>query len=156
MTDLVEELGQQAAARTLAERSAAFQAQVQDLKEKGIVVGNDIDLKTESWRPKNYEASTIAYAKFDAGSLPSDQQLEEVLEALLGAYDRIVEEPKAPEIEPPPAIVVSPDPIRTEEPAYGVDDAMSGLFLPRAELERILSIWRNKKNIILQGPPGRR
>jgi MoxR-like ATPase len=154
MTDLVEELGQQAAARTLAERSGAFQSLVQDLKEHGIVVGNDIDLKTESWRPKNYEASTIAFAKFDAGDLPSDKRLEEILEALLSAYDRVVEEPKAPESDPPQPIVVTPEPIRTEDPAYGVDDAMSGLFLPREEFERILSIWRNKKNIILQGPPG--
>ncbi len=154
MTDLVEELGQQAAARTLAERSAAFQAQVQDLKEKGIVVGNDIDLKTEGWRAKNYEASTIAYAKFDSGALPTDERLEEILDALLSAYDRIVDQPKAPEIEATQPLVITTEPIGTEEPVYGVDDAMSGLFLPREEFERILSIWRNKKNIILQGPPG--
>lgn len=37
---------------------------------------------------------------------------------------------------------------------YSVDDAMVGLFLPREEVERALRIWRSKKNLILQGPPG--
>ena len=154
MTDMVEELGQQAAVRTLADQSARFQSQIQDLGERGIVLGNDIDLKTEGWRAKNYEASTVAYAKFDAGDLPGDERLEEVLEALLRAYDRIVEEPKAPEDVAPDTIIVTPVPISTDEPIYTVDDAMSGLFLPRGEFERALTIWRNKKNIILQGPPG--
>jgi MoxR-like ATPase len=154
MTDLVEERGQAAASRTLVERSIAYQSQVSELKDLGIVVGNDIDLKTESWRPKNYEASTIAYAKFDVSDLPTDERLEELLEGLLRAYDRIVEEPKLAEDDKTPPPVILSEPIQVEEQPYGVDDAMSGLFLPKEEFERILSIWRIKKNIILQGPPG--
>lgn len=37
---------------------------------------------------------------------------------------------------------------------YGIDEALSELFVPRAEFEAILRIWRTKKNLILQGPPG--
>jgi MoxR-like ATPase len=154
MTDLVEERGQAAASRTLVERSIAYQSQVSELKDLGLVVGNDIDLKTESWRPKNYEASTIAYAKFDVGDLPTDERLEELLEGLLRAYDRIVEEPTLAEDDKTPPPVILSEPIQVEEQPYGVDDAMSGLFLPKEEFERTLSIWRVKKNIILQGPPG--
>ena len=154
MTDLVEEFGQKAASRTLVERSIAYQAQVSELEDLGFVVGNDVDLKTESWRPKNYEASTIAYAKFDVGGLPTDERLEELLDSLLRAYDRIVEEPKVPEDDKTPAPVILAEPTQAEEQPYGVDDAMSGLFLAKEEFERILSIWRVKKNIILQGPPG--
>jgi hypothetical protein len=159
MTELVEELGQKAASRTLVERSIAYQAQVSELKDLGFVIGNNVDLKTESWRPKNYEASTIAYAKFDVGGLstdglPTDERLEELLEGLLSAYDRLVEEPTIPEDDKILLPVILSEPKQVEEQPYGVDDAMSGLFLPKDEFERILSIWRIKKNIILQGPPG--
>jgi AAA domain (dynein-related subfamily)/Mrr N-terminal domain len=41
-----------------------------------------------------------------------------------------------------------------DRPPYTVDEAMEGLFLPRKDLERILSIWRAKLNLIIQGPPG--
>lgn len=38
--------------------------------------------------------------------------------------------------------------------AYTVDDALQGLFMDRGEFERILSVWRGKKNLVLQGAPG--
>jgi MoxR-like ATPase len=38
--------------------------------------------------------------------------------------------------------------------SYSVDEAVEGLFMGRAEFERILRRLRAKKNIILQGPPG--
>ena len=41
----------------------------------------------------------------------------------------------------------------TEIP-FTLDDAMRGLFMPRDEFERILSVWRGKKNLVLQGAPG--
>ena len=31
---------------------------------------------------------------------------------------------------------------------------MSGVFMSREEVKRILALWRSKKNIILQGAPG--
>ena len=37
---------------------------------------------------------------------------------------------------------------------YGVDDAVSELFLEREEVEHYLEIWSNKSNLILQGAPG--
>ena len=41
-----------------------------------------------------------------------------------------------------------------EREVFTVDMAMQDLFLPRETLERALSIWRVKQNLILQGPPG--
>lgn len=38
--------------------------------------------------------------------------------------------------------------------AYSLDDALETLFLERSLAEDILLLWRAKKNIILQGPPG--
>jgi 5-methylcytosine-specific restriction protein B len=40
-------------------------------------------------------------------------------------------------------------------PSYGIEDLIEeGVFLPRAQLERLVSLFRSKKNMILQGPPG--
>ena len=37
---------------------------------------------------------------------------------------------------------------------YTLDDALETLFLERSDAENIMLLWRAKKNIILQGPPG--
>lgn len=39
-------------------------------------------------------------------------------------------------------------------PPFSLDDALLELFLSRQEVEEILLLWRAKKNIVLQGPPG--
>ena len=38
--------------------------------------------------------------------------------------------------------------------AYTLDDALLTLFINRGDVEELLLLWRAKKNIILQGPPG--
>lgn len=37
---------------------------------------------------------------------------------------------------------------------YSLDDALEELFLDRSEAEEIMLVWKVKKNIVLQGPPG--
>lgn len=41
-----------------------------------------------------------------------------------------------------------------EPPSFTVEDALDELFLEREEVEALLVLWRAKKNLILQGPPG--
>ena len=53
---------------------------------------------------------------------------------------------KLPPVEVAPIIRVLP--------SFSIEDALRGVFMERSEFERILAIWRNKKNIILQGAPG--
>ena len=56
----------------------------------------------------------------------------------------------------PPVTVEEKDqqvPVVEVEP-YSIDDAMKGVFVDRLVFERILTIWRLKKNLILQGAPG--
>ena len=38
--------------------------------------------------------------------------------------------------------------------SYDLEDALEDLFLEKDEVERILSVWKIKKNLIIQGPPG--
>lgn len=41
-----------------------------------------------------------------------------------------------------------------ERRPYSVDDALENLFFERADFEELLTLWRFKKNLILQGAPG--
>ncbi|UQD70486.1 DUF3578 domain-containing protein [Bradyrhizobium japonicum] len=153
MTHLANELGRSAAVRTLGERSESYQGQIGWVTERGIKLGSEIDLKTDKWRVRQYKAGTIAYELFDLRDLPSDDHFEEVLEVLLKAYDQIVgvrPEPAVQDLTSPP----DPAPLPVEEETYSLQDAMSGVFMSQEEVERIIAVWRSKKNIILQGAPG--
>jgi MrcB-like, N-terminal domain len=50
MTELVNEVGQKAAVRTLKERSETYQAQLDHVTQSGIKLGNEIDLRSDNWR----------------------------------------------------------------------------------------------------------
>jgi hypothetical protein len=41
-----------------------------------------------------------------------------------------------------------------ERKPFTLDNAMAGLFMPRAEFERALGVWRARRNLVLQGAPG--
>ena len=42
----------------------------------------------------------------------------------------------------------------TQSGTYTIEDALSGIFMDRADFEEMLLLLETKKNIILQGPPG--
>jgi hypothetical protein len=44
--------------------------------------------------------------------------------------------------------------IKVERVPYPLTRALEGLFMPQEEFERLLRIWRQKRNLILQGAPG--
>ena len=46
-----------------------------------------------------------------------------------------------------------PIPVAVREP-YSIEHAIEGLFMQEEAFRRSLTIWRQKKNLILQGPPG--
>ncbi len=145
-TDVVNEHKRSGAMPLLRARSEAYRAQVPELVEYGFRLDGDIALGAEGWRAQSYEASTIAHLPLMVEDLPSDEALDAALEPLLAAYQRIIEgAPLDNEEEDHPMPVEAP---------YTVDEAMRGLFLDRAEFERILEIWRDKKNLVLQGAPG--
>lgn len=53
----------------------------------------------------------------------------------------------------PDEVDVSGD-LPAEVVPYSIEDALQSLFLDPAEIEAILLLWRAKKNVVLQGPPG--
>jgi 5-methylcytosine-specific restriction protein B len=70
-----------------------------------------------------------------------DPDFVAVLKKTAGWTSEAIEEP----IEPPAAEVA---------PNYSVDDAVRELFLPKGDFEQMLQSLRERKNIVLQGPPG--
>ncbi len=91
MTQLVNELGQAAALKAMEAQAAQVRIGLAEVERAGFRLGNDLDLRTTTWRAKNYEAGTIAYLECPFDSFPSDEAFESALEVLLTAYDAIAE-----------------------------------------------------------------
>jgi hypothetical protein len=108
-------------------------------------VDSDIDLHAEPGLGQNYEVSTVAHKFYSRDSVPEDNVILDDLEAVLRAYDRYLEAKVGTE---GPALP------KGEDEPYTIEEAVEGLFMPQIEYERILNLWRNKKNAVLQGPPG--
>jgi hypothetical protein len=151
-TKLVQELGQREAQKRMLDVAGKTRALVPELASAGFALDNEIELGGGGWLAKNYEIGTIAHVDFDVTNVPHDDRMNELLEAVLEAYDSVIDAP-SPERQPP-------GPIETETPQvlepYGMDDALSELFLEQPALERLLTIWSAKKNLILQGCTRRR
>lgn len=150
-TSVVNENGQAAAREILRGRSEGYRALIPELAEHGFHLSGGLELGAEGWRAISYEVSAIAYRSLPVDGLPTDQTLDQMMRALLEAYARLsVASPMEPtSVEAPPTPTFPGD-----EGFYGIDEAMRGLFIDRAEFERILQIWRPKKNLVLQGAPG--
>jgi hypothetical protein len=145
-TNLVRELGQREAQKQMLDVASKTRALLSDLAAAGFALDNEIELGGGGWLARNYEVGTIAHIDFGVKDVPNDERMNELLEAVLNAYDRAVDETPTPGDTPT-------DAPPTFEP-YGVENALSEFFLEQPLLERILTIWAGKKNLILQGAPG--
>lgn len=143
-TELVQEHKASGALPILRQRSDAYRALAPELAQHGFVLDGEMNLGAEGWRAQSYEASCIAHLPLSAEALPSDGELDALLEPLLVAYHRILEQQPEPAVEDASAVL----------PPYTVEDALVGLFIEPDEFRRILDIWRDKKNLVLQGAPG--
>ncbi len=150
MTEAVSEHGRSAGSAELISRAKAFRARMPELADHGFQLSGDIELGAQGWRARTYEVATIAHLPLEISDLPSDGELAAVLEPLLAAYDRLITGEVA-SLEEDVPIAFEPHVAAT---AYTLDDALAGLFMERADFERILSVWRSKKNVVLQGAPG--
>jgi hypothetical protein len=149
-TNLVRELGQREAQMRMLDVASKTRGLVSHLLVAGFVLDNEIKLGGGGWLAKNYEIGTIAHIDFKTNNVPDDERMNELLEAVLEAYDQTVDAPR-PEL-PVPGNIATGAPVPSEP--YRMDDALSELFLEQSRLERLLAIWEGKKNLILQGAPG--
>ena len=141
-TNLVRELGQREAQKRMLDVANRSRAAIGDLAASGFVLDNKISLGGDSWLAKNYEIGTIAHYDFGATDIPDDERMNALLKTALDAYDRAVD---APVSEPPAPDIIEPEAPLPVVP-YGIDDALSELFLEQSSLERLVAIWTAKKN----------
>jgi hypothetical protein len=146
VTEYLNQLPAAAAAQALEQKAADARAKVPRLAAAGFALDNQVDLRSTGTLAKSYEKGTIAHQSFASDALPSDGDLSAQLEQVIAAYEAVIEE--AVEIAEPEF-----EPELAAEP-FSIDDAMDGLFMDRAVFEKILAVWRSKKNIVLQGAPG--
>lgn len=149
MTNLVNSLGQRGAIEEMLRVAETTRPQIADLVSNKFVLDNAIDLKSDTSAARNYEAGTIAHAALDSQELPEDEQITALLADLAEAYQLIAEA----SMSATQSEGATEDEIE-EAPAFDLDDALEDLFLEREEAERLLLLWRAKKNLVLQGPPG--
>lgn len=109
---------------------------------------------------ERYGNSTVVKAY----RLPVDMDEAQVnvdLDALITEYQTLLEQVKPLPAEKGRKLPASPDdlpapPHAAEEPErpYTVKEATEALFIPQDRFEQILAIWRKKRNLVVQGPPG--
>jgi MrcB-like, N-terminal domain/AAA domain (dynein-related subfamily) len=145
-TNVVSEHGRSDAGAILRGRSDGYRALMPELAGHGYRLDGALELGAEGWRAVSYQASAIAHLPLKVESLPTDDELDALMAPLLAAYDRLIAGDPVAEAEMAPPIA--------EAARYTIEEAMGGLFIERAEFERILAVWRAKKNLVLQGAPG--
>ena len=94
-----------------------------------------------SEKPDRYGKSFV-YKAFDLSEGVDLTAIEAAIDELIGIYHAQFEKHKP--VEPP---------VKPAEP-YGLTEALDGLFIEEEKLQGILALLRQKKNLILQGPPG--
>lgn len=117
------------------------------------VIGYGVVTGDYEWQPTRTRFKSIRAVRWEGrgswiyeGQFPvktltditEDADLVKTLRSLV-----LLDKPSAPPPSPP-----------AELPPYSVDQALEELFLTPGEFDRILRLWRIKKNVIVQGPPG--
>ncbi|HEY1810988.1 MAG TPA: DUF3578 domain-containing protein [Kofleriaceae bacterium] len=73
------------------ERALTMRALVASLADDGFSLEDTIQLQSDAGLGKTYEASTVAHKFYASDAMPPDAQLEEDLEAVLAAYEDVIE-----------------------------------------------------------------
>jgi MoxR-like ATPase len=92
--DLVinEQGGRRAARQVLRRQAESLRERASELADQGFHLDGAIDLRTNQGNHQaDFEASTVAWKFYPAGSLPSDEQLNTDFEHLLAVYLREIE-----------------------------------------------------------------
>lgn len=127
---------------------------------------NEETLTIEEYFQSEHQKSAIRYgnsylhAVYDLSEPLEQESIDADLDSLIEEYlSRIGEAPVAEQIdgtkepEPDPYRANS-DSTQPQPEPITVENAMAGVFLNIEKVESILTLLRNKKNIVLQGPPG--
>jgi hypothetical protein len=90
VTGPTNDLGRHEGLKLLRERATAMRRQVAFLEQRGFSFDDSISVEHEG-QAKDYDASTVAYRFYAASAVPGDDDLQHDLEAVLEAYDLVLE-----------------------------------------------------------------
>src|SRR5262249_10953676 len=120
---------------------------------RNTIIGHGVVTGHYEHHPSRANFTNVRTIRWEGrGSWPSPaplaiKSLTDVSDAadFVAALDQAVSGPQAEPPKPvPPAVRVS----------YTVEQGLEGLFMAEEHFRQALVIWRQKKNLILQGPPG--
>ncbi|MCW3096239.1 MAG: hypothetical protein JWL77_1857 [Chthonomonadaceae bacterium] len=131
VTELMKNRGLQEARQALRETAQVLRRDCRDLTQNGFLLDNQMDLKNTYGPGENYQAAAIAYKFYDASAIPPTSTILEDVEALLNVYTHYVE--------------AKSNPPRMRSGAA---------VIPQKEVQRLLDLTKETRNIILYGPPG--
>jgi 5-methylcytosine-specific restriction protein B len=95
------------------------------------------NLRKVRWERRGNWKSKPVFAVKTLTDFTWDNETVQYLTELIGVAEAVVSAPTTSTLPP-----------------YSSDDALKGVAFEKSEFENILELWRVKKNIILQGPPG--
>lgn len=118
------------------------------------------DYRFDPTRASMKHTRSVAWTPVEGAAV--NRQLPTKLLTDITSYEDLVAELRASaRVETAPAPVaggqapaLDDDDDETELPAYTIDDAARDLFRSRDEIERLRDLVRQRKNVILAGPPG--
>jgi dsDNA-binding SOS-regulon protein len=151
----------------LKQRASALRAKIPALRESGFQLDDDIDLRSEVSRANYYEAGTIAYKLYETGRVPTDTEISADVEALLAAYETVLEQTVGPEESEAAtreeATTTEGDSTAVEEPTFDRTSALqqlihgieaSGFVFEPWQLAAYVTALRTKPFVILAGVTG--
>lgn len=154
VTEYDNRLGKKALRSHVAALRGELRSSLSDLPD--LVWDGDLDLGASGRLPNGYRDATIFTRKYSASALPTDVDIISYISRIREAHDQTIDllrdlqslpsEKAVPNDEAEIAMTQSID-----------DDDLADLhtLLWDEELENeLLAIWGQKKNLILQGPPG--
>ena len=88
---IINEKGRIEGRRILRQQAEAIR-QIVGAQLQSFSLNNNINLRTDGALGQDYEASTIAHRYYAKGEIPEDTALNDDVEQLLSAYDKILEQ----------------------------------------------------------------
>lgn len=109
--------------------------------------------KSQLGKPAIRYSESYVHSVYDLSESLDKEQVDTDLTELIQEYRELIGAQPAPVADAPTPM--SRLGIEEEKPEYvTVDSLMKDVFTDKSEIERMLSLLRLKKNVVLQGPPG--
>lgn len=150
VTEVKQRYGRRGGLEALRKRAEALRAFCAGLPSLGFSLDGEIDLRT-SGLGADYEGSTVAYKLYEAGAVPTDEEILRDVGAVLEAYNGYLEAEGKTGLSEGEKL---DDGVEVPTADGRLLELAQATNLPIAELKKIESLLLEKQQIIFEGPPG--